>query len=170
MLLCRSVHVSVGMTQGTTTRTNTRRLGVVESESDVARHTIRGTVHRTMHAGLRQPIAACARIHCNNTRCVEVIVMFACEAFIDTRTNALCAVAVESKPGVARHTLRSAVHGTMDAGLWGAIPARAYICCERTTHRIYYDHAFLLGFMLVQASTRAHTDTLTYEHTWPSHG
>ena len=90
--------------------------------------------------------------------------------WIQVRTNALRFSVVESKPGVARHTLRSAVHGTMDAGLWGAIPARAYICCERTTHRIYYDDAFLLGFMLVQVSTRAHTDTLTYEHTWPSHG
>ena len=34
---------------------------------------------------------------------------------------------VESKPGVARHTLCSAVHGTMHAGLWDAIPARAYV-------------------------------------------
>ena len=48
-------------------RTNTRCLGVVESESGVARHTIRSAVHRATNAGLGNAVVACAYIHYERT-------------------------------------------------------------------------------------------------------
>ena len=48
-------------------RTDTSCLGVVESESGVARQTIRSGVHRTADAGLCDAVVACAYIHYETT-------------------------------------------------------------------------------------------------------
>ena len=58
---------SVCMRSANYKRTNTRCLGVVESESGVARYTIRSAVHRATNAGLGNAVVACAYIHCETT-------------------------------------------------------------------------------------------------------
>ena len=53
-------------------------------------------------------------------------------------TRALGSGVVDRPPGVARFTLRSAVHRTMDASLRHAVVARAHVPCTIDCETAHY--------------------------------
>ena len=75
------------------------------------------------------------------------------------RTNTSCLGAVESESGVARQTIRSAVHRTANAGLCDAVVAGAHFYYEGTRRKWHDANANF------QANTHACPDTNTYGYT-----